>query len=113
MLSSEYLDHFMKDDLDLSLSSTQESSAYVSLVVLHLGVLQGSFDAAQTLGYRYMNGIDVPEDTEAAAYYYSIAVRRASDFFHKVGGQPIVEVIIKKKKRSLIYFWYGIYILHM
>ena len=92
MLSSEYLDHFMKDDFDQSLSSTTESE-YLSLVVLHLGVVRGSFDAAQSLGYRYMNGVGVPEeDREAAAYYYSISVRRASDFFHKVGGQPIVEV---------------------
>jgi TPR repeat protein len=86
--SSDYPDIFVENN-----SSSENPSALeiFSSGLLHAAAILGIDGAYQSLGYRYSSGVGVTVDDETAAFYYNAAVGTASQHFHVVGGQPIVE----------------------
>lgn len=89
-----YLNKIESSDEDFTFSreiivtSSQDSLA---CAMLHAAIVLGSEDAARSLGYRYRHGIGVVADSETAAYYLYIAAGTASQAFHTIGGQPLME----------------------
>ena len=77
---------------DAAEESRMKEMHAIATALLHTAVIRGSSDAAQALGHRYKYGVDgTIRDSETAAFYYSVASIKASDAFHTIGGQPVVE----------------------
>lgn len=76
-----------------STSSSQGLDGISSLAIglVHIAAVSDVNDAQPILTQRYHMGLGVTSDVETAAFYGSSAAAVASEHFHRVGGQPILE----------------------